>query len=132
MPAQCGKELINNTWMRNSCTSLFCFSFLEFLVSLLEAATKILHLAFTVVGCPQLRPPPPILALSWVQLYALLAHSWPLTHPDYGLSRLPVTSVVCDLNRYTAYAESAFFTPFCMRKAGAKSHFENLLLSVTL
>lgn len=41
-----------------------------------------------------------------------------------------MTSVVCDLNGYTACAESAFFILFHMRKAGAKSHFANLSLSV--
>lgn len=128
MLAKDGKKLVTNTWTRNSCTPLFCFNFR---ISSLSLGSSHKDSAFWLElwGVLSSVPPSPGLALSWSQLHALLTHLSTFGSSRLWAVRLPVTSVVCDLNGYTAYAESAFFIPFHMRKAGAKSHFENLLLS---
>lgn len=126
----------NNTRMRDSCTALFCFGFRISSV-ILGRVTKILHFGLLLWGVltlvsPLKVPPPkkkkkPSLVM---ESAACLINS----SPDLWLLKAvscpgPVTSELCDLNGYAAYAESALCFPFHMRKAGAKSHFENVLLS---
>lgn len=127
-----GKEaLVDNTWMRTSCIPRFCCHFR--ISSVLGRSHSDSAFWLTVVGtlCPIVSLPP----LPWAQLCALLPHLVP-----FGPSGLGAVKAPCDISSmqlarmycicWIGCFLFLFFGPFPMRKAGAKSHFEKLFLSV--
>lgn len=73
------------------------------------------------------------LVLPWSRQRGLLTHPGTSGFPGWESSRRsrPDTGSLCGWKGCRATAESAVSPlPFKMRKAGVKSHFENLLLSV--
>lgn len=69
--------------------------------------------------------------LPWTQLHSLLTHLVTFDFQLDELSRACVTSGVCMTQKGAVHPPNQLFSPlFKIRKAGVKSHFENLLLSI--
>lgn len=114
--------------------TLFCFSFR---ISSVILRRHLKGSAFWLLqlwgGSSSVFPRGPLpkgMGLSWTQLQAYQLISWPLAHQDCELSGLlwhPWD--VTWMDRLHVLSQ-LFLLPFHRRKAGAKSHFENLSLSV--